>query len=1765
MSSVDNSSVIRLSTQTDPRSGFCNALYRMYYCLAKSNFWSVLLFVIECLQIVGFVTRSVYLHPLFDLNPILYAVSLPFYDAESWLLKYRLSALITVVVLLIIGISFLSVLYFFKNKNATIPIGLYRFSRLFFEVVTSVLYIPGMSLILTGLNCSTDPIGSPAFVTLLSSDCGTTKSYIITLLSIIFASLFLLISLIFLSCYDSSFTSKRVFARTHHQSHFIMLLVKTFVLVMFFFFHARFWLFRSVYLLGALLATAAFYYRPPFLSLNSNLLVVGLLGMWSGNGVAFFLYSAFNLRGWNSVVVNTFMFYILMVAGAFGVTFLTFKRFQKHLDLVSSINSTLVVNKFVDEMGKLNIDADIDSIRLSDYDFSITSPYQIDLMTRAVFPKPLSSNLRSTLRIILSYGDFLFPDSLFMKILRLNFELSVTNDPITCASIISVIKKMDIELSFAQEYRLFCLDRQLESLRRAQSTGHNLDSSSFREFQVKQKEFNHLHKECLESLFFFWNSLAAQSVDLSTLPVLLNRVQEGKQKAEGLFNQLIQLQGDHSSVLLSYANFLREVDCDNEKSAFLEEQAGLLSASDRSSHSESSSISGSIALSAKGLARKQKKRRLGSAVINNLSTGQKSQSKSAIKTLKSSVVIAIIIMFALSFISWFLSTVILDTARRNVDVLYEASHVQHVGQLLKSKAFEAMLFYENFGLTEKVKDLARLISKEAEHSTLHLRRLVVATEEVLNTAVCPRAGDRAVQPPSPEFQNLLLTNRFSLFNFQNINPGRERASVQSFWSINLYHAFLSSSLSKSLLADSDFIIATAKGGLSALTSFEGTSRWLYDYIQTSFAEFLNLVYVGQVFFTIMILSIVLFIGIFLFARSFNNIVEERRSILNLFLYIPKREIAKMLASDKFNFVRSSRRVSHNQREQFDMSEDPHSQSEEDFIHSSTPFRSKFAEQVEERLGDQLVVEVPQFDEPTTSVQKLSVPPVIKFILVILCTLMISFLIMILFSFQAVDNGVQAVNNHFDTAFSSRSNVASVTTVERRLSSFIQLYSYIGDGHFLSKFSQILNVDLRNQLMRRVLDVGLSEPELRSLGNAQTIVRNLRYRERIALTLLLSVFDLPNDVLPIPTPLDYNVYDETDVYLDFLKFPEYTNWYTNATFDLSRSPEERLVVAREILSNRRFYELFQSLMRVMEGTGQEILVRRSGILRDEVSDIFTNLEYQVALSGVTLIIFLIFIVFILRYSKRLRFGAIFIGFLIVLCLLVFVGVGYLFYETSFAVRIIENTSIEGIELATYAIQGEVFFWEFIRDSQRLAFNLNDQRLIPMLEAYHRFTERLNEMKDASRCLDDELSQVCKSTANIATSISKMIADVAPRYLIAAKLKLAALGLTHLPEFSELDVTWDIPSLSFREQSKWVLPNNLQLTNEADDLALSSEELHELAMAVVSSRDFADFTDKIVDEFNELRSWTMTEIGDILADLVSKERDQIFYSNIAVIVLILFLVIMTIIFYLASIPKKIKHTHIKQRVPIPEIQTYTKQYIVSLTILFLVLLFFFFVSFITISKVEDFPQLLSMAGERTALVSSITADILQHYSIASNYDRFLHFAYQKSDQLILLNRILTNEQLKTSSQQSMLLFHSNYDDYSRDFGNSTGEFHGLHALLLHFALDVHRMSLREDDISIGSPLFTDVIENSVPLISACLDSIDYYYNYAVGVIRYYSIMLLSVFIAFVVLLGLVFVFVFWRMLKQLQKAETITLEFLDMIDDEIVAQVDVIRNYLRDYNR
>ncbi|KAL0238298.1 hypothetical protein GEMRC1_012771 [Eukaryota sp. GEM-RC1] len=191
--------------------------------------------------------------------------------------------------------------------------------------------------------------------------------------------------------------------------------------------------------------------------------------------------------------------------------------------------------------------------------------------------------------------------------LKFLFEINLVRDPIAATVTLSTIKTLDADFKPDESLMISRGIQQLEALRRQQSTGHDVDTSSFLHFQRQQRHLTNLHRDCLDGLYAFWTVLTKPKVDLSLLPSILAKVHKSKQTIVSNFTKLLHQHGDQQSLLVSYASFVREVECDEERAAVLEEQAQLLSSSDKSSSQGASSYSGSVTFSKPGKKEKKKK------------------------------------------------------------------------------------------------------------------------------------------------------------------------------------------------------------------------------------------------------------------------------------------------------------------------------------------------------------------------------------------------------------------------------------------------------------------------------------------------------------------------------------------------------------------------------------------------------------------------------------------------------------------------------------------------------------------------------------------------------------------------------------------------------------------------------------------------------------------------------------------------------------------------------------------------------------------------------------------------------------------------------------------------------------------------------------------------------------------------------------------------------------------------------------------------------
>ncbi|KAL0248824.1 hypothetical protein GEMRC1_004058 [Eukaryota sp. GEM-RC1] len=575
-------------------------------------------------------------------------------------------------------------------------------------------------------------------------------------------------------------------------------------------------------------------------------------------------------------------------------------RIKKVANQMSLFTNELVERGYLDEQHQLT-DTFVDSTTSFENCPKISNPYDLDVLTRCLQPRPLKSKHLNSLKILFSLYEHVFVDSILFICFKLSFEVHLLKDSNGATATMNNLKNLDLDLHLDERLLLVRFSHQLEILRRQQSTGQNVDSSSFLHFQRQQKELAILHNDCIEGLYAFWSTLGSAKVDLSKLPSILERVQKSKKTINLSFSKLLHQYGDQQSLLQSYANYVRDVECDEERASSIENQAQMLTSSDKSSSHAPSSYGGSLALTSKTAGRKKRSR---GSMFSFSETDHRAK-KSAISVLRSSVSSALIVMLLIASASFFVSSSVLSSVSHRVDQIYELTHVEQGSQWMALTSTLPMLFKDSLD----TEDLALDLLRNCEHLTFHMRRLTL-TEPIDNydESPCERTGNRKIKPPNEELQTLMRALRFPVIFMLEFIPRTEDARVLSAWTLGLRHALETSLYAKKLLTGQNIVLTDLQLVYSSLQGISDATHHVYRFLIEASDDFFQLSFIIQIISNFVILSIIVVIGLLLFARSFAKIIDERNSILNLFLYIPKDEIFKILNHKKFDRMR--KRLNH---------------------------------------------------------------------------------------------------------------------------------------------------------------------------------------------------------------------------------------------------------------------------------------------------------------------------------------------------------------------------------------------------------------------------------------------------------------------------------------------------------------------------------------------------------------------------------------------------------------------------------------------------------------------------------------------------------------------------------------------------------------------------------------------------------------------------------------------------------------------------------------
>ncbi|KAL0213388.1 hypothetical protein RCL1_007014 [Eukaryota sp. TZLM3-RCL] len=1738
--------------QVNPSTWVHTGLFKLHFPGSRHNFWTTLLHCITWVQVIGFVARIIDFSPLFDLQPVFW-LAVPVHGS-GFITNDTVIPLVVAAALIILAVLVVTVFApLLPDSSYFSVIGL-KLCRVYLELVTSIGYIPLSSIVLSYIRCYGASHG-PSFASGVEQYCNTNLGTLLIFSGFALFFILFVINCLNLLLVDDSQLSKNWFARAHPRVDFALLLTKSCFILVFFIFPSREWLFRIIFFLSSLFSLIVFTKYLPFYKYSTNIITSLFIGSWLGFSISFLIRSiliTFNIYsatpGFDSLIFYGSMI-LFGIIGCFSVKY----RWSYLIRKTALFQNYLAEFGLITEEGKVSLDFNPNQIDW--IDVGITKPvsvYELELFSRALYPRPFISPYINAIRALYHCGEIYFPESLSLLCFKMNFECNVMKDHINASVTNQTIKSVGVEPFYDEEYHVYRLVRLIESLRRSQSVGSSVSGDSFLHLQKQLKHLNELHSYCIDGLYAFWSTLLSEKPDLSVLPNILEQISPIKKKLENSYKKLITSDYVNQTILNNYASFIREIQCDEQNALLLEEQASLLTSSDRSHSQGASSISASVT---GPLAPKSKKKRSRFSTFSSFGMIESNQNRSAINSLRISVIIALLIILLLSIISVFLVSSVSSFSTVQLEQVYEASHIEFVSHWIGKSVNQ--LFSSTFSIISG-SELAKKVLDASHHLTFHLRRLVY--DGSLTDKICPSSGSRQINDPSSELQSLLISARFSVFTLLDLNPIQELVDVTSLWITGLRNALTASNIATNFLINEPVTPLSIEILSEDLRSTYSVFDLFYDYIVSKGDEFFQQSLFIQIIFAVIILSVIIGIGVFLFGKSFAKINSLRIAILNLFLYVNKAEIQLILENPKFSSCKKTIKTRRGSSIQsvFDLgSEDSESDSISKCAGTTSP-NLVLPEPGEFDLTVNIGLKSPKSQEDSLEIRP--VPIRFRILSALLCLFLFIFVLLFFFNSQNLEENANDISTMLEVAISVRSNAADLTLLDRRLSTFVQLFSYNGDNLWLLNYFDILNNGERIKLLENLLSLELTASELFNLGQANSIIREMRHLEQISLTLSSSVFPVDSSILPLNYSYCYDSEQETDfARKKIASYPAPVRvWYTNTNDDLALPVDLKIDLSRHTVCSPRWLTLFLELMNFTEATADSVTESRLNSILSSLQLVFS----QVLLGWIyLLIIFLLAIgsfTVVFLHRKSLRFGLLFLYIVGAIFILFLIISAYFLININQTSRSLEQSTTEGIKMIVEAIRSEWFYLSVKRRAQLFAYEKDLSNLAPLITSQSNTKNYLEIFKRRQLCNLDSLNSICDDLVVLANSLEEQLKLPELAHNISIKLKLNTLNQSN-SHYN--DITWDSQSFSTEEINYFnSLPDGLSLTSSNHDLNLPLSHQESLSMAVVSSRAYEQSVDRVVSTYHLIRSTVISSVSLLITTTLESMTSSI-QMNINVVLIVAFcFTLFTVVFVVSGSPKAAEFSHIKQKITISTTKKFTRQYIMALGIIFILLSLFFILSVIAFVSSRENPHNLSLISRRAALVVESLSFLSQFKSRPEVSRLSLTRASESIEKLLKIHHLLMKIQISSTTELEDLTFSSEFSGLSRD--NSTQ--YGLHKNLVNFVLNarsfIHLSRFKELSNSEFDQIFSigELLENQV------LESIDIMYSHYDLQVEKNRQILLSVFIFFILFLGVSYFGIFRIMLNKLSEEEVATIDFLNMLHDNIIENSTVIRDFLAKNN-
>ncbi|KAL0241419.1 hypothetical protein GEMRC1_006654 [Eukaryota sp. GEM-RC1] len=821
---------------------------------------------------------------------------------------------------------------------------------------------------------------------------------------------------------------------------------------------------------------------------------------------------------------------------------------------------------------------------------------------------------------------------------------------------------------------------------------------------------------------------------------------------------------------------------------------------------------------------------------------------------------------------------------------------------------------EIFGIPDLNRDdVIQSIKLTAEHLVLHVRRLYLGSSfsefNANDTFPCP--GISTTTPVNALF-NSQLRGIFVSPNIASVAltvsvPQRTQTQVFSFWQLVLQYS------RSAIIGSRDVIDDVAIGlSLSVKSSFdfvvanqhplsEAVFR-LLNQMESANSHFIyHMFLLGSVVFVTSILLLIC-MGFFLFKRAFSFISAERNYIVNLFLYIPKAAIIKLLSDEKFN----------KNVKKFKSLEN--SETSKDDFPASTDFELDQSEQMDSVHPDRSSVDS---HDSKSSDQHINVADdvtndnqsnvVIRSYLIFSFVFMIINVIfgMVLFYvlYGSLDNFTTVNLESVET----NSLLQRLTVLQRESSALALRFAQFSDMSAFSDYWTLIASGERQHIFEQ-LTSAIEDPKALELLGLNSYYNDLLfYYERIAIYLAM----LADGQNPVDSHhlryFNYDLKNETLYEFNKIQFPINVLTYSNNHDDALLSPEDQRIISRSFLSGD-VYWFYRS-------RSLDVLIELDQLLKGTVESLLNQVSSEAdTLSLFVLIVPIVVLILLLGtcgYSMKkvvlVRFRRTTYSFILIsafCCVLIII---FVFLVS----RHLSNLSYENAVKFDF----EEKLNNFEVSSQDLSYRASVFTQFGSTVDYVGYFNIPNLFAELRHSGTEVVRKYPKfQTINAYISAVKDLTHLENWWLKASHLQLISLRLgAEAFELSEYlknsveDVTWDITSESdfhIQQEIYSYLPSTRLYTNNDDDLALPKEELALLARATVSGPKYVYILDNLDTEIGQLRHGFMRRFIQSYTSLMQDVEHLVVILAFLSGILAISLSCSMLFLYLAPVPRKRK---------------------------------------------------------------------------------------------------------------------------------------------------------------------------------------------------------------------------------------------------------------------